>query len=191
MRVRYTRDWGWSDSSQPYEVADFELSKYFSLGSTDKFRQRVIAADFWTADALSWDESSIQDGQKVYHRPPGYLGANLGGLFRMRAYPTSRFNDQAVVYYSLEYRLIPEWNPFADIDWIKKHLDIEWWQLTAFAELGRVSPDWNISDMHTSMKWDAGLGLRVLAKGMVARIDIAGCPEGYGVSMMVGQPFMF
>jgi hypothetical protein len=191
VRVRYTQDWGWFDSSRPYEMGDVEISKYISLGTSDTFRQRVLAFDLWTANAFSWDEISMQDGNQVYNRPPAYLGATLGGLWRMRAYPASRFNDQAAVYYALEYRLIPEWNPFAHIDWIERYLGIEWWQWVAIAEVGRVAPVWTVGELHSDMKWDAGFGIRAMAKGIVGRLDIAGSREGLGVSMMVGQPYQF
>ena len=41
------------------------------------------------------------------------------------------------------------------------------------------------------MKWDAGVGLRAMAKSLVIRLDFAGSPEGAAVQMMVGQPFQF
>jgi len=41
------------------------------------------------------------------------------------------------------------------------------------------------------MKWDLGFGVRVLAKGLLVRVDLAGCPEGAAVQMMVGHPFQF
>jgi hypothetical protein len=41
------------------------------------------------------------------------------------------------------------------------------------------------------MKWDAGLGLRLWAKGIVARIDAAASDEGAQVQMMISQPFQF
>jgi hypothetical protein len=41
------------------------------------------------------------------------------------------------------------------------------------------------------MKWDAGLGVRFWAKGLVARIDTAVSDEGFGIAMMVSQPFQF
>jgi len=44
---------------------------------------------------------------------------------------------------------------------------------------------WNIDELHTDMKWNAGLGLRFWAKGLVARIDTAVSDEGVGVAMMV------
>jgi hypothetical protein len=41
------------------------------------------------------------------------------------------------------------------------------------------------------MKWDVGFGLRAWAQGLVARVDVAYSDEGFGVQMMVGQPFQF
>jgi len=192
LRMRYTQDWGWFGSSNPYNVVDVEFSKYFSLGPSEMFRQRVFAFDFWSANALSWDDYNTQNnGQRIYQRPPPYAGAMLGGLWRMRAYPTSRFNDQASIYYAMEYRLIPEWNPFAKIPWIQKNLDIVWWQWVPFVEAGRVAPDWSIDTLHSSMQWDVGFGIRAMAKGLVVRIDTAVSNEGWGVNMMIGHPFQF
>jgi len=41
------------------------------------------------------------------------------------------------------------------------------------------------------LQWCAGLGLRVWAKGIVARIDTAYSEEGLGIQMMIGQPYPF
>jgi hypothetical protein len=41
------------------------------------------------------------------------------------------------------------------------------------------------------MKWDAGVGLRAMVKGLVVRLDLAGSREGTSIQMMVGQPFQF
>jgi hypothetical protein len=54
-----------------------------------------------------------------------------------------------------------------------------------------VAPTWNVERLHESMKWDAGLGVRFWAKGLAARIDTACSDEGFGVQMMVAQPFQF
>lgn len=191
LRIRYTQDWGWFDSSRPYYVTDVEYSRYFSLGSSEIFRQKVLALDFWTADSYSWDRTTTVDGKEVNMRPPAYQGATLGGLWRMRGYPTSRFNDQAAVYYAVEYRLIPQWNPFASIDLLEKYLGIKWWQIVPFVEAGRVAPVWTVHELHSAMKWDAGIGFRAMAKGIVGRLDIAASREGFGVNMMVGQPYQF
>lgn len=191
VRLRYTQDWGWFDSSRPYTVGDFEYSLYVPLGSSEKYRQKVLAFDFWTANSFSWDRTSFEDGEEVFQRPPAYLGATLGGLWRMRGYPTSRFNDQAAVYYAVEYRLIPEWNPFTKMEWLQKRVGVQWWQWVAFVEAGRVAPQWAVDELHSDVKFDAGVGVRAMAKGVVVRLDIAGSDEGFGVNMIVGQPFQF
>lgn len=193
FRARYTADFGYFSSSTKYDVVDFECTRYFSLGNSDRFRQRVIALDLATATSPSWDDYRTKNnGQRVYERPPAWAGATLGGLWRMRAYPTGRFHDQASIYYSAEYRMIPEWNPFTTMDWLQKHVGIAWWQWVPFVEAGRVASDWDIATLHSSMKWDVGFGVRALAKGIVVRIDTAIAPAGnYGVQMMVGHPFDF
>jgi len=82
----------------------------------------------------------VTEGKKeIYHRPPAYAGATLGGLFRMRGFPLNRFNDKAAIYYCGEYRMTPKWNPLADISWVQKFLEIAWWQWVPFVEVGRVA----------------------------------------------------
>jgi hypothetical protein len=191
LRLRVTRDWQWGDSSAPYTVFDGEYSRYFSLGASERFRQRTIALDVWTADTPTWDSSHREGGKDVFHRPPVFRGATLGGIWRMRAYPRSRFNDRAAVYYCAEYRLLPKWHPLSEIGWLQKHLELAWWQWVPFVEVGRVADEWALDELHSDMKWDVGLGVRAMAKGLVIRIDAAGCEEGFGIQMMVGQPFQF
>lgn len=191
IRARVSRDWGWGDSSREYTVYGVEADKYFSLGSSENFRQRVIALDFWTVDTPTWDDFDLVNGEPVYHRPPAYAGATLGGVFRMRGYPSSRFNDRAAVYYGVEGRFIPRWNPFNEWPWLNQHLGVQWWQVVAFGEIGRVAPEWDLSELHKDMKKDVGLGVRLMAKGMVVRIDAAVSEEDFGIQMMVGQPFQF
>lgn len=87
--------------------------------------------------------------------------------------------------------MIPRWNPFDNWDWLQKHVGIQWVQVVPFAEVGRVAPDWNPRELHSDMKWSAGLGIRFWAKGLVARIDTAASGEGGNVQMMISQPFQF
>jgi len=155
---------------------------------TRGFRQRVIALDAWTAYSPSWD---ARDDGTIADRPPAYTGATLGGLGRMRGYPSQRFSDKAAVCYAAELRLIPAWNPFTSFPRLQRHLGIQWVQLVPFVEVGRVAPSWDMATLHTDMRWDAGLGIRLLAKGLVVRIDTAASEEGTNVQMMVGYPFQF
>jgi hypothetical protein len=191
LRLKATRDWQWFDSSAPYTVVSAEWDKYVSLGPSERFRQRVIAFDLWTADTPTWDDSHTEDGEEVFHRPPAYAGATLGGLWRMRAYPESRFHDKAAIYYSAEYRMVPKWNPLAEISWLQRYLELAWWQWVPFVEVGRVAPSWNLDELHSDMKWDVGFAVRAMAKGLVIRIDGAVSEEGGRVSMMLSHPFQF
>jgi len=109
----------------------------------------------------------------------------------MRAYPSQRFSDRAAIYYSAELRLIPRRNPFDAWPRLQRVVGVEWVQVVPFVEVGRVAPSWDATNLHSSMKWDAGVGLRAWAKGIVVRIDAAISEEGTGVQMMVSQPFQF
>ena len=188
IRVKYRRDFGWFNSSESYTAVDTEMTKYFSLGESDWFRQRVLAFDFWTAYSPTWNQ---KDNGDIEHRPPTFAGATLGGLWRLRGYPSQRFSDKAAIYYAAEYRMIPRWNPFENWDWLQKYVGVQWLQFVPFVEVGRVAPDWGVQRLNRDMKWDAGVGLRLWAKGIVVRIDSAVSDEGYGVQMMVAQPFQF
>ena len=176
------------DSTNSWSSLEAEADKYFSFGPSDWFRQRVLAFDVWTSYSPTWDAQA--DGS-IENRPPVFAGANLGGLWRMRGYPSQRFSDRAAIYYGAELRLIPDWNPFEHWAWIQRHLGVQWIQFAPFFEVGRVASDWDFQQLNSDMKWDAGFGVRVLAKGLVLRIDSAYSDEGFGVQMMISQPFQF
>ena len=188
VRARCSRDFGWLDSSNSWTNVDGELDLYFPFQLGKWLRQGVLALDTWTSYSPTWDERP--DGN-IANRPPAYTGSTLGGLWRMRGFPSQRFNDKAAVYYAAEVRLIPHWNPFERWEWLQKHVGIQWLQFVPFVEIGRVAPEYDLSTLHSDMQWNAGLGLRAWAKGLVARIDAAYSEEGVGVQMMVSQPFQF
>jgi len=188
QRVGFSRDFGVPDSTTSWSEVEAQYDKYFSLGATENLRQQVLAFSFWTAESLSWEAQNTPTGTVISHRPPNYAGAKLGGLFRMRGYPSGRFSDKAAIYYCAEYRVIPNWNPLNSIPYIKK-LDSDWIQGVFFVEAGRVAPEWSVTTLHTQMKCDAGVGLRVMIKRLVGRIDLAYSEQQLGVQMMVGQAF--
>lgn len=188
LTLRWSRDFAWFDSTSPWTVVSAELDQYFSLGPTDAFRQRVLALDVWTASSPSW---GVGANGTIVNRPPTYAGATLGGWWRMRGYRIGRFSDRAAVYSCAEYRLIPRWNPFDAWPWLQERLGVQWIQLVPFAEVGRVAPSWNLGQLHASMKWDLGFGLRFLARSILVRVDVGASPEGAAVQMMVEQPFQF
>jgi hypothetical protein len=188
LSLQVSRDFGAFGSSGSWTNTSAEYDQYLSLGATPMFRQRVIALDVWTSDSPTWKQNP--DGS-ISNGPPQYAGATLGGLFRMRAFPTQRFSDKAAIYGSAEVRLIPEWNPFNGFPRLQERLGVRWIQFAGFVEAGRVAPDWSFTELHRDLKWDAGLGVRLWAKGLVVRVDSAYCNEGFGVQMMVSQPFQF
>jgi hypothetical protein len=187
LKVQLSKDFGLLDSSDSWTVIQSEFDFYHDFGENFWFRSSVLAFDFWTADTLSWEE---RNGQ-ISNRPPAYTGATLGGLWRMRAFPTQRFNDRSAIYYSAEMRLTPKWNPFDDLPQVQKHFGVEWIQLAPFVELGRVAGQYDLGELHSDMQWDVGLGLRAWVQGFVVRADTAISEEGVGVQMMIDYPFQF
>ena len=105
----------------------------------------------------------------------------------MRAYPRYRFHDKSAVYYGLEYRVIPDWNPLK-VEFLR-YFDIDWWQLVGIFEAGRVAPNWNAGMLFRNLRWDAGIGLRVMARKVVLRLDTAFSDEGWSAWVMAGQAF--
>jgi hypothetical protein len=151
-RIGIMWDNGWFDSTAPWTVLGGEFSKYVNLGPTKNLRQRVLAFNVWTANCLTWDDTTRHKGDVVLMRPPGFAGATLGGLMRMRGFVANRFSDRAAIFYTAECRVIPDWNPLADLPYIRT-LDVDWIRAVVFGEIGRVAPSWNLSELHKDMKW--------------------------------------
>ena len=188
-QFRVTRDFGWFDSSNSWTSLEVSFSKYWDLGDTERFAQRVFAATAWTAYVPSWDTELVTpDFVRINHRPPSNRGATLGGVERLRGYPRGRFNDKAAIYYAAELRLIPQWDPFRN--WpIIRNWPWRWWQIVGFAEIGRVAPSWNIGDLHEDLKWSAGAGLRFMIGGGILRVDFAASEESTQWWVMARQAF--
>jgi hypothetical protein len=66
---------------------------------------------------------------------------------------------------------------------------VHWLQLAAFAELGRVAPEWSLSTLHTDMKWSAGGGIRIFMNNLILRVDGAFSREGFFTQMFVDHAF--
>jgi len=187
--IAFQRDWGRHDKDgAPWSTIEIDYSKFFSLGQTDKALQRVLAFNARWIDTPTWDSFSVQDGNKVFHRPPAYAGATLGGLYHQKAYPSARFNDRAAINYALEYRYMPTWNPWWDMPVINS-LKIRWWQWVAMAEVGRVHNKWDVSELHHNMKWSIGGGVRFYVDGLVVRADIVTSEEQTNIQMFIGHTY--
>ncbi len=185
--IGVTHDFGWLESPDDWTFIEFEGSKYFSLGSSDWAKQRIIALNVWTGDTPSWEEHTNSDGTtSVTNRPPFYEGATLGGFYRMRGYPIDRFNDRSVIYTAAEYRYTMDWNPIGNISWLR-FLKSDWLQLVGFVEGGRVANDYG--DLFEEWKVDGGFGLRSMFSGAVVRLDVGFSEESTSAWVMFGQPF--
>lgn len=197
QKFAFRRDFGWFDTMAPWSVIETDLRWYLPvhemLGSK-KSLPKVLSFDFWTINTLTWDNYDIEGVDpggnliKKYHRPPPYTGAYLGGRYRLRAYYEGRFNDRAAIYYGAEYRQIISWNPF-NLWSVTEKLNVHWLQLAAFAELGRVAPEWDIETLHTDMKWSAGGGIRIFMNNLILRVDSAFGNEGMFLQMYVDHAF--
>ncbi|MDP4206403.1 MAG: hypothetical protein Q8859_10455, partial [Bacteroidota bacterium] len=156
-----------------------------------QLRQQVLAFNLWTRYTNRWNDYELVNNYPEYeHRPSPFMGACLGGRFRFRGYPEARFNDCAAWLYTMEYRMIPQWNPLRNwkvMQWLNVKTD--WIQFVAFAESGRVAPNWSLKTFHQDMKYDAGLGVRIFANQMIIRVDSAFSPEGPQLQMFISQSF--
>lgn len=187
--LKFRRDFDWFSSSGDWTTVEFEFAKFIYLGAGKRTKQQVLAFDLWTINTPSWENTTGDNGQPIVEgAPPYYEGARLGGLYRMRGYRHHRFHDKSAIYYSAEYRFIPNRSPLNQLDkfgWF----NFNWWQFVAFAEVGRVAPDWSLSELHRDMKWDVGIGLRTLVRRIVLRMDVGFSPEGVTLWLMAGQAF--
>ncbi len=172
-----------------WDFLEFEASKYFNLGESNWARQRIIALNFWTGSSLSWKETVNENGEVVIENKPPYLdGARLGGFYRLKGFPSNRFNDRSVIYGAAEYRYTLDWNPVAGVNWLR-WLKLDWFQLVPFFEAGRVAPDYDLGELFSDLKFDAGIGLRAMTAGAVVRFDTAFSEEGTSFWVMFQQPF--
>jgi hypothetical protein len=178
-------------TTNPWSMQEASLAKYFSIPST-YLRQQVIAVNVWTKNVDSWNTFTEKDKNKqpIYHRPSPFSGASLGGRYRFRSYPEARFTDAASLLYTLEYRIIPNWNPLKNWGFLRKmNVNIDWIQFVAFIESGRVAPNWDIKKLNTNMQYDYGLGIRFFANEMLIRVDGGFSKEDSQVQMFIGQSF--
>ncbi len=187
QQIQISRDFGWFDSSDSWTNIEFDASKFYNMGTSSWFKQKVLALDFWTSNTPSW-ESNPNNQQDVNHRPPPNYGSELGGFDRMRAYPEARFRGKSAVYYAAEMRFIPQFQKMRD--WpIINYFQVDWFQVVPFVEAGRVSDEYNADLFTKDLHWDVGIGLRAMAFRNVFRLDFAYSEEGAAVVAMISQPF--
>ena len=188
FELEYSRDFGKGDSLQSWDFLEFKYNHYINLDTFSFTQQNVLAFSLWTGYSFSWDnDNQITPGIDA-HRPPTWEGARLGGFSRMRGYDNNRFSDKAAFYATAEYRTILNYNPLKNNDYVP--VAIDWFQVVAFAEVGRVNDHYNF-DLLQDMKYDVGLSLRAFAAQLPIRLDVAYGNEGVNAWIMINQPFDF
>ncbi|WP_019026268.1 BamA/TamA family outer membrane protein [Colwellia piezophila] len=179
----------WLQSNQQWTFVEVEASKYFSLGATSFAKQNIIALNAWLGYSPSWQVTTDAAGNSlVTNNAPFLEGATLGGMYRMRGFRQNRFHDKAVIYATAEYRMTLDYNPIADVRWLK-FLNLDWFQMVFYMEGGRVSPTLHRDTLFSDWKVDAGVSLRALTAGIVVRLDFTQSKEGTSTWLMVGHPF--
>lgn len=180
-------------NSTPFDIWKGDLAWFVPLSG----RTTVLALDATTVYTPSWGDYDLASMSvpgkgtiqyKKYHRPQNFVGAALGGQSRLRGYDEYRFFDCSSVYYCAELRQILPWNPF-DACWLTRKVGVDWIQASAFAEMGRVAPAWQLKELHTDMKWDVGAGIRLFINGIILRIDAATGREGTRLQMFYNYSF--
>ena len=186
--ITYTRDRG-SDDRADWATVELNFSKFFDLGSNDYFNQQVIAFNGWLADTPTWNDTTTVNGQTAYRRPPFFAGITLGDWDQLRGYSTGRYYGRSAVSYSLEYRVMPWWQPMQDMPLLGPVYDMPWWQWALFVDIGRVSDRFDFKELHTQMKASAGAGLRFQVEGITVRTEIAAGTEDWFWRVFINQPF--
>ena len=185
FQFQYSQDFAAGASTQSWDFLEFKYNQYYNLDTFSFTNQNVLALSLWTGYSFSWNDDEKIIGS---HRPPVWEGARLGGMNRMRGYDNNRFSDKAVFYAAAEYRAILDYNPFKGSDLLPAKVD--WFQLVAFAEVGRVNDQYNF-DLLRDLKYDVGLSLRALVEEIPVRVDVGVGEEGANMWVMIQQPFDF
>lgn len=176
--INLQQDFG-SDSRTKYTKLELDHSRYFRIPNFSFTTLQVIAVNAFYSTMLDYDESN----------PPAWFAqANLGGSKRLRGYRQSRFYGKNALYGSIEYRTRPTLNIFKKIPLINK-VDIPWWQLVVFGEVGNVNNQRNFDLRIPSTNYSYGVGLSAMIEGLVARSDIAFGSDTYYIRFFVNQSF--
>lgn len=177
-------DFNFLQNTRNWTSLDGEFDIFIPLWETTWARQQTLALSCWSAYSPTYDP----DREDNYGRPPYFAGPTLGGLWRLKGYPSNRFHDKAAIYYGAEYRIMPEWQPLGTIETLDP-LMIRWWQFVLLAEIGRVAPEWDPKTLHSDMKYDAGIGIRGMFDKGIGRLDLVVSEEQVSIVAMFGHSF--
>lgn len=191
QQIAWQRDPGKPGQRSPWSIVQGDLRWVLPLEGAEPSGKSptVLVLNAWSGACTTWNDHHAEqdtDGalHQVVHRPPVFAAPALGSDTRLRAYYQNRFNNKAFLYYGAELRKTLEWNPFT-----RTALDVQWLQVAAFAELGRVADAWSPSGLHEAMAPSIGGGMRLMFTDLVLRLDVAWGQEEPRVQMFMGQAF--
>ncbi len=179
--VQLDRDWGGGDRAA-YTKWQAQYTHYLDLGSSSWSKQQTLALTGYLSDIPTWRNDDIN------RQPDWFAQSVLGGPRRLRGYDNDRFSDRSAIFYGMEYRTVPKWQPQTTMPYIDR-FDFPWWQFAVFAEIGKVESRFDLGDLHEDMEWSAGFGIRVFIEGIVARADLGFSDEDEVFRFTVNQPF--
>jgi len=188
-----------------YNNIDFSLTGYLPLGHSSVFAMNAFRSD---AQISSQGETNRNRLRELLHfqcdnaqcRAKERImldsliqenrfgrATSLGGISRLRGYPSMRFAGAHTAFLGAELRwnLTDEFTPF-DYGFAK---DVRTGiQVALFHELGSVA-EW-ASDLGRDTKASSGLGFRLVAgSGLVYRIDFGVADEGGNTTALVTYPW--
>ena len=179
----------WLASEKNWTFIELEASKYFSFGETSFAKQNILALNMWAAYSPSWQVNVDEHGNSIVTDNAPFLeSATLGGMYRMRGFRQNRFHDKAAIYATAEYRITLDYNPIANVHWLR-FLNLDWFQTVLYVEGGRVGSNFDHDLLLSNWKTDVGVSLRALTAGIIVRFDITSSKEGATSWLMVGHPF--
>ena len=164
-------------------------SKYLSFGNSRFFRQQVLALNAWTADNTTWNIAETEEGPTIENRATPSKGSTLGGYNRMRAYPHEPLPRQGGRLLRRRTAAHPAVESPPPMVKFLGFLEVDWMQLVGIFEVGRVAPEWDVKELHSDLKWDAGFGLRGMMRKVIVRLDTCFTDGAWGMWAMAGQPF--
>jgi len=75
-------------------------------------------------------------------------------------------------------------------EWLRKmNARVDWVQLVAGIEAGRVNDEFDVSELHSDMNVGGVFGFRMMVNHLVVRADLGISDEAVAIQMTIDQPF--
>jgi len=119
------------------------------------------------------------------------MGTTVGIGGGMKGYGQDQFLVGATIFSSQDEAVagaLGVWDFLGNVSWLR-FLGMDWWQIVAFVEGGRVANTCSVSELTQDWKLDVGGSIRAMVSGGIVRFCVAFSEEGSSIWAMVGHPF--